>query len=89
MQDNVLRTLTDRLRLWRYKGTWDARRGLHDLLTACSAALQAQYYRTTNGLDPETNAELAARRAVAKLGKNADPYKKHQLAKKAAEQYII
>ena len=39
MQDNMLKSLSDRLRRWRYKGTWDARRELHDLLTACSAAL--------------------------------------------------
>ena len=41
LQETLLKTMTDRLRRWRYKGTWDARRELYELLTAASASLKA------------------------------------------------
>jgi len=44
------------LKQWRYTGTWEARKELYDLLSAASAALKAQYFKTTEGLSPEENA---------------------------------
>ena len=73
LQETLLKTMTDRLRRWRYKGTWDARRELYELLTAASASLKAQYFRSTDGLEPEAGAEMASKKAIAKMGKSATP----------------
>lgn len=88
MQEQLLKTMTDRLRRWRYKGTWDARRELYELLSAASAALKAQYFRSTNGLDTEAGAEKAAKKAVLRMGKTADAHQRHQMAIRAAEMYM-
>ena len=71
LQENLLQTMTDRLRRWKYRGTWQARRELYELLSAASAALKAQLFRSTDGLEPEAGAELAAKKAIAKMGKTA------------------
>ena len=41
LQSSLLESLQDRLRNWRYTGTWEARKELYDLLSAASAALKA------------------------------------------------
>ena len=88
LQENLLKTMTDRLRRWRYRGTWDARRELYELLSAASASLKAQYFKSTEGLEPELGAERAAQKAIARMGKSSDPQQRHQMAMKAAEMYI-
>lgn len=88
LQDSMLKMLTEKLKTWKFRGTWDARRELYEMLEAASAALKAQYFETTQGLDPEAGAEKAAEKAIASLGKFADEQTKHMMAKKAADLYI-
>ena len=73
LQENLLKTMTDRLRRWRYRGTWEARKELYELLSAASASLKAQYYKSTNGLEPEEGAELASKKAIARMSKKSTP----------------
>jgi len=84
----MLASLGERLHTWKFKGTWEARRDLYEILEASEAALKAQYYQSTQGLDPETGAQRAAEKAIATLGKYADQATKNLMAKKAADMYL-
>lgn len=84
----MLKSLNDKLHTWKFKGTWEARRDLFEILEASEAALKAQYFMSTQGLDPEQGAQKAAEKAIATLGKYADQSTKSLMAKKAADMYI-
>lgn len=58
------------------------------MLEAADAAMKAQYWDMTQGMDVETGAEKAAEKAIASAGKFADDLTKQTLAKKAAQMYI-
>ena len=88
LQDQMLKTLSEKLHTWKFKGTWEARRDLYEILEASEAALKAQYFMSTQGLDPEQGAQKAAEKAIATLGKFADQATKSLMAKKAADMYI-
>ena len=88
MQETLLKSLSDRLRNWKYKGTWDARKELYELLSASSAALKAQYWRTTDGLTPEENAFKAAEKATRGMSKNSTHRQRQVMAKKVADAYL-
>merc|ERR1712060_244240 len=88
MQETLLKQLGQRLHMWKFQGTWEARRDLYEILEAADAALRAQYFTSSQGLDPETGAKRAAEKAVASLGKAADQQTKAMMAKKAADLYI-
>lgn len=88
LQDELLGSLGEKLHTWKFKGTWEARRDLYEILEASEAALKAQYFMSTQGMDPETGAQKAAEKAIAVLGKFADQATKSLMAKKAAEMYL-
>jgi len=87
VQGALLSTLQDRLSQWKYTGTWEARKELYDLLNAASAALKAQYYKSSEGKTPEENAFHAAKMAVHQMG-HATTAQKHAMAKQAAEMFM-
>lgn len=87
VQGALLSTLQDRLSQWKYTGTWEARKELYDLLNAASAALKAQYFKSSEGKTPEENAFHAAKMAVHQMG-HATTAQKHAMAKQAAEMFM-
>lgn len=88
LQDGMLKTLSEKLRLWKSGGTWESREDLYEILEASDAAIKAQYWDMTQGMDPEVGAQKAAEKAIASAGKFADSETKQMLAKKAANMYI-
>lgn len=88
MQEGMLKALSDRLRRWRYRGTWDARKELYELLSAASVALKAQYLKSSEGMEPEAGAQKAAQMAVLSMGPMVSEQEKMAMAKKAASMYM-
>lgn len=88
LQDGMIKNLAEKLRLWKSNGTWESRDELFEILEAADAAIKAQYWEMTQGMDPEVGAQKAAEKAIASAGKFADEETKKMMAKKAANMYI-
>ena len=88
LQDLMLKTLNQKIRLWSDNGTEEGRQDLYEMLEASDAALKAQYFEATRGEGIEAGAQRAAEKAIASLGKYADQEAKLMAARQAADLFI-
>ena len=88
LQNSMIQMLGDKLRIWRPNGSEENNVELYQILEAADAALKAQQFEASKGMDTESGATAAAEKAIASLVPQADAEAKKLIAKKAAMLYI-